>query len=101
MAIWFLILWNLAVPPFEGGQYQTREGCLAAVRAQYIPLTKVYGHLYWKCEVRMVIGRASRGKEAMIRPIKLPFSPRPLASSEDSPSRMQSPNGDGEHELYL
>jgi hypothetical protein len=77
MAVWYLILWNVVVPPFEAGQYQSRERCLAGAHSQYIPLTKVYGHLYWKCEVRMVIGF----KEGVIPAIKSPFSPHLLANT--------------------
>jgi hypothetical protein len=43
--IWFLLLFSLHVPAFEGGQYQSRAACQRAARIQ---LSHTPG-LSWQC----------------------------------------------------
>jgi hypothetical protein len=43
--IWFLLLFSLHVPAFEGGQYQSRAACERAARVQ---LAHTPG-LSWQC----------------------------------------------------
>ena len=47
--IWFLILFSLLHPPFEGGQFQTEDACRAAARVIVMELRRGHGRLKWVC----------------------------------------------------
>jgi len=53
MAIWYLMMWSATEPPFEAGQYQTRDRCEAAGIVQAVGLRELYGPLSWSCELRV------------------------------------------------
>ena len=49
--IWLLIMWSASVAPFEGGQYLSRERCVAAAQVQVVGLAATHGRLRWHCEL--------------------------------------------------
>ena len=62
MEIWVLTLWSLLHAPMEGGQYSSRERCVAAAPAIVQGLRRQYGRLWWRCDLTVALSGIAPGR---------------------------------------